>query len=123
MRKSRGRASEAARDLVPRDRPLRGGTTIGAFMVRRFFSVRRAALALVAVLAVGTGLALTPAPASAAIDFGAGVRAIDAKYASSNFAAILGAPTSDTFQTPQRQGLYRHYERGSIYWAPWIGAR
>jgi hypothetical protein len=92
-------------------------------MVRRFFSLRRAVLALVTVLALGAGLALTPSPASAAVDFGAGIRAIDAKYASSNFAAILGAPTSGTFQTPERPGLYRHYERGSIYWAPWIGAR
>lgn len=35
---------------------------------------------------------------------------------------FLGAPTSDEFRTPQKNGAGQHFEGGSIYWSPATGA-
>lgn len=34
----------------------------------------------------------------------------------------FGFPTTDQRGTPDRRGLYNHFQRGSIYWSPWYGA-
>src|SRR5262249_19125765 len=49
--------------------------------------------------------------------------AIDVKYAQLGGAAgFLGAPVTVEMLAPDRIGHYRHYQRGSIYWHPAIGA-
>lgn len=35
---------------------------------------------------------------------------------------FLGAPTSDEFKTPNKNGAGQHFEGGSIYWSPATGA-
>ena len=35
---------------------------------------------------------------------------------------FLGAPTSDEFRTPNKNGAGQHFEGGSIYWSPATGA-
>lgn len=35
---------------------------------------------------------------------------------------FLGAPTSDEFKTPKKNGAGQHFEGGSIYWSPATGA-
>ncbi|WP_298155041.1 hypothetical protein [Flavobacterium sp.] len=35
---------------------------------------------------------------------------------------ILGAPVSDEFRTPNKEGAGQHFEGGSIYWSPGTGA-
>lgn len=35
---------------------------------------------------------------------------------------FLGAPMSDEFRTPQKNGAGQHFEGGSIYWSPTTGA-
>jgi uncharacterized protein with LGFP repeats len=39
-----------------------------------------------------------------------------------NFQYFLGAPTSDEFKTPKKNGAGQHFEGGSIYWSPATGA-
>lgn len=38
------------------------------------------------------------------------------------FQYFLGAPTSDEFKTPNKNGAGQHFEGGSIYWSPATGA-
>lgn len=38
------------------------------------------------------------------------------------FQYFLGAPTSDEFRTPNKNGAGQHFEGGSIYWSPATGA-
>lgn len=48
---------------------------------------------------------------------------IDDKYAQlGGVSGVLGAPTGGEFATPDGIGRARHYQRGSIYWVPGIGA-
>ncbi len=49
--------------------------------------------------------------------------AIKQKYDSDpNWANVLGKPTTLELPAPDQRGRYNHFERGSIYWAPWTGA-
>lgn len=48
---------------------------------------------------------------------------IDAKYrALGGCASILGAPTTNEQPCPDGVGRYNHFEHGSIYWTPSLGA-
>jgi len=42
--------------------------------------------------------------------------------AGDKFQYFLGAPTSDEFKTPNKNGAGQHFEGGSIYWSPSTGA-
>ncbi|REG37351.1 peptidase M23-like protein [Archangium gephyra] len=47
---------------------------------------------------------------------------IKAKYDAVNGPALLGACTAGELATPDGVGRYNHFERGSIYWTPTLGA-
>lgn len=49
--------------------------------------------------------------------------AIDAKYqALGGCASVLGKPTTNELATPDGVGRFNHFEHGSIYWTPSLGA-
>jgi hypothetical protein len=95
--------------VEPQRRPRRRGRSL----------VMTLALATVATVA----FVPTATPANAAVDWAAGQRAIESKYNSGSFRTILGPATTGVTYTPVRQGLYRHYANGSIYWSANTGAK
>jgi Peptidase family C25/LGFP repeat len=49
--------------------------------------------------------------------------AIHAKWASMGWErSVLGYPTTDETGTPDGAGRFNHFQHGSIYWTPWLGA-
>ncbi|MBE2274161.1 MAG: hypothetical protein IAE62_07810 [Flavobacteriales bacterium] len=53
---------------------------------------------------------------------GESVKGKDGRLSSVNQKYFLGAPISDEFPTPQKNGRGQHFEGGSIYWSPSTGA-
>lgn len=84
--------------------------------------MRRSRYAAVVAAALALGLTAGAAPATAGIS-GDGYQSIPVRYAELGGAGgVLGRALTPELPTPQRPGSFVHYEHGSLYWSPGIGA-